>query len=105
MVVQGLARDLGSARLLRARAGCSYLAANQRDLFLCDGTIQTLLHFAPAFPGSTVTAVGHSSGGYFKRPVRLTVHYQSRDGNGNLDVVLHREQNDWRIQALAPSAP
>ena len=102
-VVQGLARELGSAKALRLRAGCSYLSANQRDLFLCDGTVQTLIHFAPGFPGSKVTAVGPSSGGYLNRPSRLTVHYEGRESRGNLDLLLHREESAWRIVALIPS--
>jgi hypothetical protein len=101
-VVQALAHDLGSARLLRARAGCQYLVANQRDLFLCDGMVQTLIHFAPGFPGSTVTIAGHR-GGVFNRPARLIVHYEGRDGRGNLEVLLQREQRDWRIAAIIPS--
>lgn len=101
-VVQALAHDLGSAKLLRARAGCGYLSANQRDLFLCDGMVQTLIHFAPGFPGSTVTIVGHR-GGLLNRPGRLIVHYEGRDGRGNLEVLLQREHKDWRIAAIIPS--
>ena len=101
-VVQGLAADLSSAKLIKLRAGCSYLTASQRELVLCDGLLQTLLHYAPGFPGSKVTALGASSGGYLNRPARLAVHYESRVGNGNLDVILRREGTDWRIAALAP---
>jgi len=100
--VQDLARDLHSATLLKQRAGCHYLVAAQRELLLCDGMLQTLLHYAPGFPGSTVTAVGASTGGLFSRTTHLMVHYENRDSRGNLEVVLRREGNDWRIAALAP---
>lgn len=101
-VVQALAQDLGSAKLIRLRAGCRHLAAAQRELFLCDGLLQTLLHYAPGFPGSTITAIGASSGGYWNRPARLRVHYEGRQGSGNLLVILRREGRDWRLAALAP---
>jgi hypothetical protein len=100
--VQGLARDLSSAKLLRLRAGCSHLTAAQQELLLCDGLLQTLLHFAPAFPGSQVSAVGASTGSLFSRQARLVVHYEGRDGRGNLEALLQREANTWRIAALIP---
>lgn len=101
-VVQGLARDLGSAKLLKLRAACGHLTTAQQQIFLCDGLIQTLLHFAPGFPGSTVTALEASTGGLLSRRSTLNVHYESRDGRGNLEVLLLREGKAWRIAALIP---
>jgi hypothetical protein len=101
-VVQSLARDLGSARLLRTRAACQHLSAEQREMLLCDGMIQTLMHFAPGFAGSAVTALGPSSGGWRGHPSRLPVHYQGPGGAGNLDALLRREKTEWRIVSLLP---
>ena len=100
--VQGLARDLSSAKLLRLRAGCGHLTAAQQELLLCDGLLQTLLHFAPAFPGSQVSALGPSTGSLFSRQAKLVVHYEGREGRGNLEALLQREANTWRIAAIIP---
>lgn len=102
-VVQGLSRDLGSARLLKQRAGCGYLTAAQQELFLCDGLLQTLLHFAPGFPGSRISVLRPSSGGLLSRQSTLAVHYEGRDGRGDLEVLLRREGKAWRIAAIIPS--
>lgn len=101
-VVQALARDLSSARLLKQRTACNHLTTAQQEVFLCDGLLQTLLHFAPGFPGSTISALGSSTGGLLSRQSTLSVHYEGRDGRGNLEVLLRREGKAWRIAALIP---
>ena len=78
------------------------LVKEQRELLTCDGMIQTLLHYAPGFPGSTVTARAHSTGGWFGHIVQLPVHYESAGGRGNLQVQLRREGKDWRIAVVVP---
>ena len=100
--VQALARDLGSAKLLKQRAACRNLTTAQQQILLCDGFVQTLLHFAPGFPGSTVSVLHSSTGGLLSRRTTFNVHYESREGRGNLEALLQREANTWRIAALIP---
>lgn len=101
-VVQALARDLGSAKLLKQRIACRHLTTAQQQVLLCDGFVQTLLHFAPGFPGSAVTVLDSSTGGLLSRRTTVNVHYESRDGRGNLEALLQREGKAWRIAALIP---
>lgn len=100
--VQALARDLGSAKLLKQRAACRNLTTAQQQILLCDGFVQTLLHFAPGFPGSTVSVLDSSTGGLLSRRTTFNVHYESREGRGNLEALLQREGKAWRIAALIP---
>jgi hypothetical protein len=101
-VVQELARDLGVAKLVKKRLGCGLLVEAQREVMLCDGALQTLLHYAPAFPGSRVTLRERPEGGFFGRPLKLPVRYKGPLGEGSLDVHLRLEGKDWRILALVP---
>jgi hypothetical protein len=101
-VVQALANDLGVAKSVKKRLGCSLLVEAQRDLLMCDGALQTLLHYAPAFPGSRVTPSAPPEGGFWGRPMRLPVRYKGPLGEGSLDVHLRLEGKDWRIFALVP---
>ncbi len=101
-VVQTLAKELNVSKRITQRIGCGLLVKEQRELLTCDGMIQTLLHYAPGFPGSTVTARAHSTGGWFGHIVQLPVHYESAGGRGNLQVQLRREGKDWRIAVVVP---
>jgi hypothetical protein len=103
-VVQELAADLGVAKRVKQRRGCQVLVAAQRDVLLCDGMLQTLLHYAPGFAGSQVAARGRSSGGDGSpgRPVTLPVRYKGALGEGALDVQLQLEEGRWRIAGLLP---
>lgn len=101
-VVQELANDLGVSKKIKKRLGCGLLVQAQRDLLMCDGALQTLLHYAPAFPGSQVTPSAPPEGGFWGRPMRLPVRYKGPLGEGSLDVHLRLEGKDWRIFALVP---
>lgn len=102
--VQELATDLGVAKRVKQRRGCEALVAAQRDVLLCDGMLQTLLHYAPGFAGSQVTVRGRSTGGDGApgRPVTLPVRYKGPLGEGALDVQLQLEEGRWRIAGLLP---
>lgn len=101
-VVQELADDLGVSKKVKKRLGCSLLVEAQRDELMCDGALQTLLHYAPAFPGSKVTPSAPPEGGYGGQPMRLPVRYKGPLGEGSLDVHLRLEGKDWRIVAFVP---
>ena len=101
-VVQELANDLGVAKKVKKRLGCGLLVEAQRDMLMCDGALQTLLHYAPAFAGSQVTPRAAPEGGYWGRPMLLPVRYKGPLGEGSLDVHLRLEGKDWRIVTIVP---
>lgn len=102
VVVQALAKEMGAAKRLTQRTGCGLLVEAQRDELLCDGLLQTLLHYAPGFPGSQVTQRAPSQGGRSGQPLVLPVRYKGPQGEGALDVHLLLEGTQWRIAALLP---
>ena len=71
----------------------------------CDNLIVPILHYAPGFPGSRVTRRAPTSGGFFDRPIKVHVHYEGKEGKGNLDVTMRRsgKTGPWHIYSVFPA--
>lgn len=104
-VVQQMATALTQRGPKGAQDACSHLVGEQqKDKMGCENLLIPLLHYAPGFPGSSVTRRAATKGSLFSRnqPVKVPVRYESPKGSGNLDVTMQREGGTWRVFSLFP---
>src|SRR5262249_37725960 len=99
-VVQEMSTALTRKKAAGIGTICNYLVPEQENPMGCDSLVIQLLHYAPAFPGSQVSRRARSSGGplmflFMDRPIRVPVHYEGKNGSGNLDVMMRNVKGKW----------
>lgn len=104
--VQEMATALSRPGPLGLRAACLSVVPEQQNPMGCDNVLVPLLHYAPGFGGSKVTRRGSTHGGGLlgKGPVTVPLHYEGKNGSGNLDVTMQRIEGKWRIFGLIPAS-
>lgn len=104
-VVQMLAEVMDKRTPNRKGSACLLAVPERQDPMSCDNLIVPILHYAPGFPGSRVTRRAPTSGGFFDRPIKVHVHYEGKEGKGNLDVTMRRsgKTGPWHIYSVFPA--
>lgn len=104
-VVQLLAEAMDKRSPTRKVTPCMLAVPERQDPMSCDNLIVPILHYAPGFPSSRVSRRGPTSGGRLGQPIKVPVHYESKEGQGNLDVTMRQagKSGAWHIYSVFPA--
>ena len=104
-VVQMLADSMDKRTPNRKGSPCLLIVPERQDPMSCDNLIVPILHYAPGFMGSRVSRRAATSGGSFGRPIKVPVHYEGKEGKGDLDVTMRRagKAGAWHIYSVFPA--